>query len=283
MLISIVLGANHVAARAAMEHGASVATAAAVRSAFTAVFLLALLRLSGVSLAISRRMSGRTLLLGILVATQSICLFSAVARVPVALALLVFQTFPFLYSLLSWAMGKDRLPRRALLAMPFALAGLALALDVIGASAHGAQHWADLAAGCAFAFAGSVAFSLVMYLTAHWVQGIDGRLRTLYIMIVTTVLVTTGGSAMGALSLPSDMTGWAALATVCVFYGVGITSMFVIVPRLERAASTVALNFEPIAVLGLAWLVLGQAVTPLQILGAFVVVGAIMWTGLEKK
>jgi drug/metabolite transporter (DMT)-like permease len=36
-------------------------------------------------------------------------------------------------------------------------------------------------------------------------------------------------------------------------------------------------------VLGLAWLVLGQAVAPLQILGAFVVVGAIMWIGLARR
>ncbi len=43
------------------------------------------------------------------------------------------------------------------------------------------------------------------------------------------------------------------------------------------------LNFEPIAVLGLAWVVLGQAVAPLQILGAFIVVGAIAWMGAGKR
>ena len=53
-------------------------------------------------------------------------------------------------------------------------------------------------------------------------------------------------------------------------------------PRVP-AASTAALNFEPIALLGLAWIVLGQAVTPLQIVGAFLTVGAIAWLGISKK
>jgi drug/metabolite transporter (DMT)-like permease len=35
--------------------------------------------------------------------------------------------------------------------------------------------------------------------------------------------------------------------------------------------------------LALAWIVLGQAVTPLQIAGAFLTVGAIAWLGMAKK
>lgn len=38
-----------------------------------------------------------------------------------------------------------------------------------------------------------------------------------------------------------------------------------------------------VAVLGLAWAVLGQAVAPLQIVGAFIVVGAIAWMGAGKR
>jgi drug/metabolite transporter (DMT)-like permease len=36
-------------------------------------------------------------------------------------------------------------------------------------------------------------------------------------------------------------------------------------------------------VLVIAWLVLGQAVSALQVLGAFLVVGSIAWLGLSKK
>ena len=55
-----------------------------------------------------------------------------------------------------------------------------------------------------------------------------------------------------------------------------------LLPRIGAASNTVALNFEPIAVLFLAWAILGQGVAPLQIFGAFVVVGAIMALGTGR-
>src|SRR5688572_3467584 len=111
--ITILLGvgcafaANHVSARIAFDHGASVAAGVSVRATATALVLLAMMRLQGVALAVPRGLRGWSLLAGILVATQSYCLYSAVARIPPALALLVFQTSPMLYVLLSWAMRKE--------------------------------------------------------------------------------------------------------------------------------------------------------------------------------
>ena len=43
------------------------------------------------------------------------------------------------------------------------------------------------------------------------------------------------------------------------------------------------LNSEPIVVLGLAWIVLDQAVAPRQIVGAFVVVGAIVYLSSARR
>ena len=50
LVIATAFGANHVAARVAFEHGASVTTAVAVRSLGTVLFVLALLRWNGIAL-----------------------------------------------------------------------------------------------------------------------------------------------------------------------------------------------------------------------------------------
>jgi drug/metabolite transporter (DMT)-like permease len=42
------------------------------------------------------------------------------------------------------------------------------------------------------------------------------------------------------------------------------------------------MNVEPIFALVLAWAVLGQAVAPMQVAGALVVVGTVMWLGLRR-
>lgn len=283
MVIATVFGSNHIAARFAFDHGTNVTTAVAFRSTGTALFVLALLLFNGISLKVEKQSLARSLVVGLLISVQSYCLYSAVALIPVALALLAFNTHPMALSLLSWLSGGERPARRMLVAMPVALAGLALALDVWGKSGDISGRWAEIGAGVLWATGASLSFAAAMLLTAHKLGSMDGRLRSLLTMSVVAVVATVGGAAAGDFALPADATGWIALVLLTVFYGTAITSLFVVLPKLGAVNNMAILNFEPIAVLGLAWLILGQAVAPLQIVGAFIVVGAIMWMGSGKK
>jgi len=277
--IAVVFGSNHVAARVAFDHGTNVTTAVAFRSAGTALFVLGLLLANGVSLALPAATRGRAALIGLMLAVQSYCLYSAVAVIPVALALLAFQTFPMVLALVSWAAGGDRPSRWVLLAMPVALFGLALALDVYGRSGDLAGRWSEIGAGVLWATGASLAFASVLFFTTKWLPAVDGRLRSFMIMSVVAVVTIAGGAVAGDFRLPADQTGWIALALLVALYGTAITSLFVVLPRLGAVNNSVVLNFEPIAVLAIAWMVLDQKVAPLQVLGAFIVVGAIIATG----
>jgi drug/metabolite transporter (DMT)-like permease len=283
LLIAAVFGSNHIAARIAFDHGTNVTTAVAFRSTGTALIVLMLLLASGTSLRMGRRTFAHAVLIGLLVAVQSYCLYSAVALIPVALALLVFQTFPMLLSLISWLGGGERPSRRVLLAMPVALFGLALALDVYGKSGDIAGRWAELGAGVLWALGASISFATAFYLITRWLGSMDGRLRSFLFMSVVALVTLAAGTAANAFVLPADRTGWIALALLTLFYGTAITSTFVLLPKLGAVNNAAVLNFEPIAVLGLAWLILDQSVAPLQILGAFIVVGSIIWMGTGKK
>ena len=120
LVIAVVFGSNHIAARFAFDHGANVTTAVAVRSAGTVLFVLVLLLAARVPLRVERRARGPALLAGLLLSVQSYCIYSAVARIPVALALLAFNTHPMALSLLSWLTGGERPAKRMLVAMPVA-------------------------------------------------------------------------------------------------------------------------------------------------------------------
>ena len=283
LAIATVFGSNHVAARIAFDHGTNVTTAVAFRSTGTALVVLALLLFNGISLRMPGKTFAHSVLIGLLIAVQSYCLYSAVALIPVALALLAFQTFPMLLSLISWVGGGERPSRRVLLAMPVALAGLALALDVWGTSGDIAGRWAEVGAGVLWALGASVSFATAFYLITRWLGSMDGRLRSFLFMSVVAVVTLAGGAMADAFVLPADGTGWIALALLTLFYGTAITSTFVLLPKLGAVNNAAVLNFEPIAVLGLAWVILGQAVAPLQIVGAFIVVGSIAWMGAGKR
>jgi drug/metabolite transporter (DMT)-like permease len=137
-------------------------------------------------------------------------------------------------------------------------------------------------AGVAWAFASGVSMTIVYYLNANALKALDGRLRTFAMTAVTAVLVVLIASAAGAQALPRDGAGWSGLALLALFYCIAMLSLFYVLPRVP-STSTGALNFEPIALLALTWLVLDHTVTPVQLVGAVVTVGAIVWLGVSKK
>jgi drug/metabolite transporter (DMT)-like permease len=274
MVIAVTFAANHISARIAFDHGASVVTGVFARSLFTSVAVFALLGLQGVPIALSRAQLGRAALIGVALAVQSYCLYSAVSQITVALALLAFNTFPVMLSLMTWAAGRGRPSARAAIAMPIALAGLSIALDVWGR---------PIGAGVLWALAAGFAFALALFLTDLWLKEVDGRIRSALTMATIALLVAAIGAATGAFRAPADATGWFGVALLSVFYGLAITSVFVVLPRMGSANYAVVLNFEPISLLLLGWVILGQAIAPLQIFGAFIVVGAIAWLGIARR
>lgn len=271
--VACAFASNHLCARIAFDHGASVATAVSVRATFTALLLFFLMRVQGVRIAIPRELRWPTLVAGILIATQSYSLYSAVALIPPALALLVFQTSPMLYVLLTWALGKEAPRWSALAPMALALVGLVAALNV--------RTGDSMAAGVAWAFLSGLSMTVVYYLNANALKALDGRLRTFAMTAVTAVLVVVLASAAGAQAAPRDGAGWTGLVLLAVFYCIAMMSLFYVLPRVP-STSTGALNFEPIALIALTWIFLDQTITATQLVGALITVGAIAWLGVKK-
>ncbi len=287
LLIASAFASNHVAARVAFDHGANVLTAVLFRSAGTALAVLALMRFAGVPLQIAAGSRWRAIGIGVALAIQSVCLYSAVARIPAALALLVFNIFPLLLVLISWLTGSGRPSRRVLVVMPIALFGLTLALDVGGWSGVQPQgfsgRWAEIGAGVAFALVAAVSFALALFLSNRWLGDMDGRMRSFATMSTVTVLALAVGLGSKGFAWPQDMTGWVAIGLLTAFYGVAFTSLFALLPRLGTVNNAALMNFEPIALLFLAWAILGQRVAPLQIFGALIVIGAVVALGSGKR
>jgi drug/metabolite transporter (DMT)-like permease len=285
LLLAAMFGGNHVAARFAFNDGVDVATAVTLRSGATALVVGLLVWQQRVSWAMASRQ--RIILAGVslLVAVQSLSLYAAVARLPVALALLAFNTWPMWTAFWDRVLYGRRPDRRTLLAMPVILLGLGLALDVLGAaSGLGAQaQWSRIGAGVAFAVLAAATFGVVMVTTQHELVSIDGRLRSAITMAVVGVLALVAALAQGGLHAPQSTSGWWGLVMLTVLYGTAFTVMFTLLPRLGVVGSSPILNVEPVAAMVMAWALLGQRIAPIQVLGALIVVGTVMMLGLRKR
>jgi drug/metabolite transporter (DMT)-like permease len=285
LLIALMMGANHVAARTAFNHGVDVVTAVTFRSTVTAFVVALIVWQQRVSLQLTVRHRKSLLLIGALIAVQSVCLYSAVARLPVALALLAFNTYPLLTAFWARVLYGHRPERMVLLAMPVMLAGLALALDVFGAaSGLGAvEHWGQIGAGVAFALAASATFGLALVITQHEAADVDGRLRTFTTMATVAILASVVALTQSGIHLPNASAGWWGLGALTFLYGTAFTIMFTVLPKLGVVGNSAIMNVEPVFALVLAWALLGQSIAPMQLVGALVVVATVMWLGLRKR
>ena len=285
LLIAFMMGANHVAARFAFNHGVNVVTAVSFRSGVTALVVLLILWQQGVSWRLSVRHKRYLPLIGALIAVQSVCLYSSVARLPVALALLVFNTYPIAAAVWARLLYAHRPERRVLLAMPVMLLGLALALDVLGAASGlgAAAQWSQMGLGVAFALGASATFGLAMVLTQYEAGDLDGRLRTFTTMAQVAVWASAAATLGLGWQLPVDTTGWVGLGMLTFLYGTAFTIMFTVLPKLGVVGNSPIMNVEPIFSLVLAWALLGQSIAPMQLVGAALVVGTVLGLGLLKR
>ena len=285
LLIALMMGANHVAARIAFNSGVDVATAVAFRSVVTAIVVSSLVFLQHAPRSFTARNKRALPAIGVLIGVQSLCLYSAVARLPVVLALLAFNTYPLWTALWDRLLYKHRPERAMLLAMPFILVGLGLALDVLGATSGlgAADQWSRIGAGVAFALAAAASFSLALVLTQHEAGDVDGRVRTASTMVITGLIALSVVTTQGGFHLPQSSAGWGGLLTLTFLYGTAFTIMFTVLPKLGVAGNSAIMNVEPVFALVLAWLILGQSIAPIQVVGALVVVGTVMALGLRKR
>lgn len=285
LLVALLYAANHVAARLAFDHGSDVLTAITVRSGCTAVVVWLIVRWRRLRLELLPGQAGWLLALGLLVSVQSFGLYSAVARLPVALALLAFNTYPLWTALWARLWLGQRTEPAVLKTMPFILIGLMLSLDVFGQSSglSPAQQWQTISAGVLFALMGSASFGLALVVTQYRVLQIDGQIRTATTMGLVSVIVGSVMMSQGGPQWPHDAAGWAGLVGLTVMYGTAFTLMFVVLPKLGVVGNSAIMNVEPIFSLLLAWLLLGQSIGGIQLVGALLVVSSVMFLGLRKR
>ena len=285
LLIALMMGANHVAARIAFNNGVDVATAVFFRSVVTASVIVAIFMVQRVRVSFTARHKRMLAVIGLLIGIQSLCLYSAVARLPVALALLAFNTYPIWTALWAWIAYRQRPERAMLIAMPVILLGLALALDVLGAASGlgAAGQWSRIGAGVAFALAAAGTFGLALVLTQHETANVDGRVRTATTMAIAGLIALSVVGLQGGFHFPQATPGWWGLAALTFLYGTAFTIMFTVLPKLGVVGNSAIMNVEPVFALVLAWLILGQVIAPVQVAGALLVVGAVIVLGLRRR
>src|ERR687898_698549 len=268
-------GAMAVFGKLAYGDGATVGTLLAVRFALAAALFWALVLAGGAAAeirALRRRDVGVGLALGGAgYALQAGCYFAALERIDASLLSLLLYTFPAIVAAAAVALGRERLDGRRLASLVLASGGLALVVAGAGAGALDPL-------GAALGLGAAVVYSTYILVS----DGIVGRMRPQ----VLSALVCTGaaasltvGSALLGQLRPGDLTvaGWGWLACLAVVSTVAAVSLFFAgLQRVGPTTASIVSTAEPVVTVLLAFLVFGELLGPVQLLGGALVLGAVL-------
>lgn len=213
--------------------------------------------------------------------------FEAISRIPVSISLVIEYSAPLGVALwVRFAWGR-RLPWQAWAAIPVALVGLALVLDLAGGvdarlSALGVGL--SVCAAACYAYYALHAERLTQRRSATSVLGIGLAFGALALLVVMPPWsfpfdrLTAETDALGA-ALPL----WPLLLWVSVLGTVVPFAMLIAgVRRMGADGATVTAMIEPIIAGAFAWLLLGQQLGAGQIVGGLIVLAAVAWAQISR-
>ena len=251
----------------ALEAGANPLATVALRAVGTLVVLAAYFTATGVALAIPMREILIALAIGLPLCLNNYLINAAFAELPVPLVVLLFYLWPGITAAASWALGIEPFRWRGLAGLALAFIGIAMALGVDFTAAQAYGVWLALGA--------AVTWSVVFLLSGRFFRGRDTRAPTFYMTSVAALVFSLLWVVTGDAQLPRSAVGWAGIAGTVLFYAFAMIGLFVSSARYGAMRSAFWLNFEPIASVLLAALILGQVLAPIQLAGAALVVAAL--------
>lgn len=262
-------------ANVAYAGGSDPVSLSAARFFFPAVALAAILSFARKPPTLPRRDGVVALALGIVTAVYTLALLSAIEILPVALAVLIFFLFPILTSVILAIMGWERLSLTTIAAGVLAFAGLALTLGV--------SRQALPFEGVIYSGIAALGLAIVSAVSSRVIRSGDPRPVTLYILTMASAVAIVIVLFRGEYLLPHTVAGWWGFAGSVLFSGIAMVGFFVAISLIGPARATLFQYAEPLFTMGTGFLFLGQTLTLLQILGAVVVVGALVGEKVVRR
>jgi drug/metabolite transporter (DMT)-like permease len=279
-VMSAVLGAMSIAFSGILVRLADVepATAAIFRCAYALPAL-------GLIAYVERRAGGPrpssqvrlAMLAGVFLALDLVIWHHTIALVGAGLATVLGNTQVVIVAILAWWILGERPPWRTLLAMPVVLVGVVLISGVIGTGAYGENPGLGVILGVVVGFA-YAAFLLVLRRGNADLQRPAGPLfeATLIGAVASLVIGLPLGEVDLVPSWPAH--GWLLLLAL-TSQVVGWLIISVSLPRLPAALTSVILTLQPVGSVLLAMVLLGEAPSAVQLLGAgTILVGLVLAT-----
>jgi drug/metabolite transporter (DMT)-like permease len=268
-------GANGIFGKLAYEHGSTVGTLLAVRF-LVAAALFWVLALGTGAFSRVRLLSRRDVLLCLALgavgySAQAGAYFAALRRVDASLLALIIYTYPVMVAVSAIAVGREPATRRTAIVLGLAVTGLVLVLA--GPAGGGLDPL-----GAALGVAGAVVYTAYILISERFAVRIEPIALSSLVCTGAAVTLTVAGVAVADVH-PENVSaaGFGWLGAIAVISTVAAISMFFAgIRRVGPTATAILSTIEPVVTIGLAVLVFGESLTPVQLVGGALVLSAVL-------
>lgn len=233
--------------------------------------------------AIERRDTGAFLLLGTIYVGNGWAYVAALSLIPVSLVAMVVYLHPVFVAVLAALLGTGLRGSRAWIALAVAMAGLLLSVGGIPAGVDANPLGIGLAILCPAIYA-------VWIVIAARVLGdrrgggrsggttADAGTASAIILSATAVtfaiVATVSGDSIAPSAVPSD--AWVYLAAFGACSGLALQAFYAGVRRIGGARAAIVSAIEQVYAVGVAMILFGEPVSPVQLVGCALVIGGII-------
>jgi drug/metabolite transporter (DMT)-like permease len=225
-------------------------------------------------------------------ATMQWVYVEAIHRMPMGLVLMIEYMSPFLIATWSWLLWRQRQPRIVWVAIAVALVGLIFVLGV-GGTAFSSLSTAGLlfsAASClVFSYYATHASRLLRERPPQVVLGVGGLAALVVWSVTAAPIWRFPVSVLGAAvplqgNLSGSAPGWLLVLSAATLGSAIPFALFLTgVARIGPTRGAVVLMLESVAAIVISWVWLDQRLGQGQILGALIVVGAILLMQVRRS
>jgi drug/metabolite transporter (DMT)-like permease len=265
---AVAFALTSISARIAYDSGSNPLTVAAVRFLVPTAVLAVWLLMRGVPLKLPFWQRWAAVTLGIVTAVYNLALLTAIAVIPVALAILVFYLFPFITAVILAVCGRGRLVWQTIVGIALAFVGLALVLRPLGISLN--------IAGVVLALVGALGVAVVISVSSRIFGAGDSRRVTLHIVAVAAAVLVVICAAHGEFALPQTGFGWLGFIATSAFYAFAIITFFIAISIIGPLRVSLLSHAEPVMAAVLSVALLSERLALLQIVGIAIVIIALV-------
>lgn len=205
---------------------------------------------------------------------ESLAYFLALEMASAGLVALLLYIYPALVTALSAIFLKEHLTRVKIVALFLALSGTALTIRISGGGSP---------LGILLGIAAAVDYAIYILLGSRIVRR-SGPMGSTTVIITSAAGVYVGIVAIHGATFPTAPTGWIAIIAIALISTVlAFVTFFAGLKRIGPTTTSTLSTFEPVVAIVLAAIVLGETISPIQILGGILILAAVVLLATSDK